>query len=147
VSDVAEAQLHAPQYSYKKKCTLSPLCPGRYITRQNIPLSNGLETMSEPRALWALRTQCLSYESTEVQFLGVTIRFLVSTPPVTSRLFIYQVREMKYLRPFITPAEMCDLRSVALNSANDICMQITVRYACELKEWCTVRSESRCALT
>jgi hypothetical protein len=69
------------------------------------------------------------------------------TPGVTSKLLFSQVREMKYLRPHIISAEMCDLRSTALNSANDIYMQITVRYTFELKEWCTVRSESRCAST
>jgi hypothetical protein len=128
------------------KCTLSSPCSGHSITRQNIHLSNVLQTGFEPRALWALWTVFILWK-----YLSPVpwcySPFPCHAPSVTSKLLISQVREMKYLRPHIISAEMCDLRSTALNSANDIYMQITVRYTFELKEWCRVRSESRCAFT
>lgn len=50
--------------------------------------------------------------------------------------FINEVRELKYLKPYTISAEMCDLRSIRLHSANDIDMQITTRYTFGLKGRC-----------
>lgn len=50
--------------------------------------------------------------------------------------FINEVRELKYLRHYVISAEMCDLRSTAMNWANDIYMQIIIRYTFEVKGRC-----------